>query len=620
MKHINKIVGILILTILILISYLFISTHSIEKQISKSINDLFVHHVKEVSKNIEKFIKGYFKNNLYEKLKSDEKLREYLQNSLSLTAASPHNYVYILYRDKKGRYRYLLDGSNEDRGEFDQKLDVDQKSWDEVYYTTKDKVIIHKSSEFIYITYLRPIIIDSKVEGVIAVDFTSELPATISQILNSVKSIFNYIFLTFLALFLILLYQYILYLKTKKYAITDSLTQVYNRVYLRNFLENINPNNYAILMLDIDHFKNINDTYGHKAGDFILREFANILKTILREEDIIVRYGGEEFLVFLKKPENEKEILKVAERIRKTIENFSYEYENYQINITVSIGITLHPERFKTIKEAIKIADEMLYKAKRGGRNKVVWSKKENFIEITYKDIYFVKEAIDENRVVCYFQPIYNIKNNKIVKYEALVRLLDKNSDLIYPGAFLEKIVYTTIYNSLTKKVLNIIFEKIEKTKKNISVNLNLSDITDNMVFSIILKEIENNLALSKYLTIELLENESLTNQKELGKRLEQLKSYGVKVAIDDFGSGYSNFEIFRFLPIDILKIDGSLIKEIENSKISYSIVKSITLFAKDLDIDIVAEFVENEKILKILENLEITYAQGFYLGKPSKL
>ncbi len=620
MKYINKVAALLVLTILILISYLFISTHAIEQKISQNINRLFVHHVKEISINIDKLIKKYCKKELYQTLKNDEKLREFLQDSLSLVASSPHKYVYVLYRDKKGKYRYLLDGSKEDRGEFDQKLDVDQKRWDEVFFTKKDKIIIHKDSELLYITYLKPIIIDSRVEGIIAIDFTSELPVTISKILDSVKSIFNYIFLSFLALFLILLYQYMLYLKTKRYAITDSLTQVYNRVYLRNFLENIDPSNYAILMLDIDHFKNINDTYGHKIGDFILREFASTLKNILREDDIIVRYGGEEFIIFLKKPGSDKEILNIAERIRKQVEKNAYIYENYNLNITVSIGIILHPERFRTIKEAIKNADELLYRAKREGRNKIVWNKEENYITITQKDIDFVKEAIEEDRIVCYYQPIYDIEKNKIVKYEALVRLIDKKGNLIYPGSFIDKIAYTTIYNSLTKKVLTIVFKTIQKKRIGISVNLKFSDITDNTVFSIIVKEIEKNLALSKYLTIELLENEPLSNSKELGDRLNRLKEYGVSIAIDDFGSGYSNFEIFRYLPIDILKIDGSLIKEIEKSKTSYTIVKTIALFAKDLNIDIVAEFIENDKILKILKELKIIYGQGYFLGKPRKL
>ncbi|WP_281951645.1 EAL domain-containing protein [Nitrosophilus kaiyonis] len=618
MRHIYKVLAILIAFISILIVYLYISTFTIEKGLTNKLNTLFLKHVKDTANNINLFIKNYYANNLYQELKEDKKLRDFLQNALTLSVSYPNRYVYILYRDKKGKYRYLLDGSKEDKGEFDQKLDVDKKEWDLVYKTKKDKVIQHRNSEFLYITYLKPIVKNGNVDGIIAIDFTSDFPKTISDILSPLKQIFSYIFITFFIIFLILIYQFYLYYKTKKLAIIDPLTEAYNRTYLRDFLNSFDPNKYSILMVDIDHFKKINDNYGHKVGDIVLREFSTIVKRILRDSDIIIRYGGEEFLIFLNKENSSIDPIKIAERIRETFEKTSFNInKKNRINITVSIGVISYPEKYKKVTDAIKKADEMLYIAKKSGRNKIIQDENSNFIKIVDKDINFVKEAIEENRIILHYQPIYDIINNKIKSYEALVRLIDTDGTVIYPNSFLRQIAFTTVYNNLTKKILEIVFETIKKTQKTISINLNFSDIQDNKIFNIIENEIKKNIKLANYLIIELLENEALSEEKNLSNKLLKLKKYGVNIAIDDFGSGYSNFGIFRYLPIDILKIDGSLIKEINSSKISFSIVNSIVFFAKEANIEIVAEFVENENILNTLKNLNIKYAQGYLLGKP---
>ena len=152
------------------------------------------------------------------------------------------------------------------------------------------------------------------------------------------------------------------------------------------------------------------------------------------------------------------------------------------------------------------------------------------------------------------------------------------------------------------------------------SINLNFSDITDNVIFNTIIEEIENNRQCTQYLLIELLENESFARFSTLQEKLYQLKRYNIQIAIDDFGSGYSNFEIFKYLPIDILKINGTLIKELPTSKVAYNIVKSIVVLANSIGIQVVAEYVENEQILTLLKELHIQYAQGFYLGKPQPL
>ena len=621
MKQLSKTIGILITVIIVLVFYLFFATKSIETDFHKNLTHLFIEHTQNVALSIEEFLKKYIKDKPYETLKNNPTLRNFLQDALSLTATKPHKYVYVLYRDQKGRYRYLLDGSKDDRGEFGQKLDVNTEIWDRVYTTKKPYLFSHHDKTLLSITYLLPLVYHKKTAAIIAIDFTSDLPHMINTILHPIKQIFLYIFILFGILLSLITYQFLIYIKTKKEALVDPLTQVYNRTFLRDFLKNFNPNEYSILMLDIDHFKKINDTYGHKAGDFILREFANTIKKILREDDIFIRYGGEEFIIFIKHPPSNQDVVKIAQRIKNTFEKASFIYNGTQINFTVSIGVLFHPQKFKTFKEALKITDTLLYRAKRAGRNKIVT---EDELEQSFNksdiDITFVKEAIEQGNIFCEYQPIVDIQTQKIIKYEALVRLKDKNGNIIYPGMFLSQIAFTTVYNSLTKAVIQIVFDKIKEKRVHISINLNFSDILDNTVYNIIIDQIESNQNLAKFLTIELLENEPLTKENNLAKRLQELKFFGITIAIDDFGSGFSNFEIFKYLPIDILKIDGSLIKEIEKSHISYSIVKAISFFAKNLNIKVVAEFVENEDIVKILQTLTIPYAQGYYFGKPSSL
>jgi diguanylate cyclase (GGDEF)-like protein len=375
------------------------------------------------------------------------------------------------------------------------------------------------------------------------------------------------------------------------------------------------------MMIDIDHFKKVNDNYGHKAGDHILSSTAQIIQKEIREDDIFIRFGGEEFLVFVKKTNKDLKLAyAIAQRIRTKIEISQFSFESKDIRITLSIGIACQPEQFKNTSLAIKHADKMLYVAKREGRNQVISHTDEDYneVETHKKSINDVKAALEEDRVICFYQAIYSTKTDQVIKYEALVRIEEKDGSITLPFEFLETIMYTNIYNDLTQCVLNRVFKKIKKIKMDISVNLNFSDILDNKIFNLIIDELESNKEFSSWLVIELLEYELLEEISTIQKRLLQIKEYGVKIAIDDFGSGYSNYSIFKQLPIDILKIDGSLIKDIDHSDTSYKITSSIATLAQELGINTVAEFVHSKAVLQSVKKLPIDEVQGFYLAKPS--
>jgi diguanylate cyclase (GGDEF)-like protein len=610
---------VLFLFIFTSITYLFFSTNTIQKDINTNIEKILVSQAGSFAKNIEKEIHSYIKKDPYSELKKDEALRHRMEHAIATIVNEYFQYVYVLYRDANNNFRYLLDGSA-DKGSFNQRLNVEKEYWNKVYTTKKPVIINQNNLENIWITYLQPVIFDNEVKAVVAIDFSTQLPASVYNAIEPLKKVFIYIFVSISLLVAILAFQTFLGIKSKKASITDALTQTYNRTFLRELLERINIADYQIMMIDIDHFKQINDNYGHKAGDLILAKTAQLINNMIRKEDYLIRFGGEEFLLFIKRGKHKRPLAyKIAQRIRRRIEKTSFDYEGKVITITASIGLTCEPTHFKTVSDAIKNADEMLYSAKRAGRNTVISKAiQEQNNPVEKKSIDDIKEALEDGRLTCYFQAIYNTQRVAIVKYEALARIIEKDGTVIAPFQFLGTIINTNIYNDFTKQILEITFAKIKEKKITISINLNFSDIIDNKTYATILEELKNHKELAKWLIIELLEYEHLTQNELVSERLEEIRSYGIKIALDDFGSGYANYIVFQTLPIDILKLDGSLIKDIDASDVTYKITRSIVTLAKELNIVTVAEFVHSKSVLDKVTELEIDEAQGFYLAKPS--
>jgi len=620
-KHIQKLYAFIFISIVLAIAYLFISTSHIQTTLNKNVESIFIEGAKSFAQNIADEIQNKIESDPYREFKENPALQKSIEHSLSIIANKTYKYIFVLYRDDFGNYRYLLDGSK-DKARFNQRLSVNKELWNRAYNTKQSHIINQKKLDNLWITYLKPVVIQGKTVAIVAIDFSTELPQNIYHAIAPLNKIFIYIFIAIGMLVLILIYQAIRSMRIKKESITDPLTGVYNRNYLRDLLNQINITQYQIMMIDIDHFKRVNDNYGHKTGDFILESCAKMIQDEIRDEDILIRFGGEEFLLFIKKSTTEDRFAyAVAERIRKGVEHSYFNYEDKELQITLSIGIACQPEHFKSISLAIKHADEMLYRAKRAGRNQVITTQNETEAAVlneTEKSINDVKSALEEGRIICFFQAIFNAQTQTVVKYEALVRLKERDGSIVPPAHFLESIMYTNVYNDLTKQVLESVFSKIKEKQIQISINLNFSDILDKKIFDLIIKELEEHKMLASWLIIELLEYELIEEIEIIQSRLSAIKAYGVKIAIDDFGSGYSNYSIFKLLPIDILKIDGSLIKDIDRSQTSYKVAHSIALLARELKITTVAEFVHSKEVLESVQTLPIDELQGFYLAKPA--
>ncbi len=235
------------------------------------------------------------------------------------------------------------------------------------------------------------------------------------------------------------------------------------------------------------------------------------------------------------------------------------------------------------------------------------------------KTISKIKYAINNDKILSFFQPIVDNKSKKVVKYESLIRLVDEKGNTLSPFFFLEVAKKTTYYPKIVDLILENSFKMLKHSDAEVSINLSTIDIDQRDIRLKVLKLLESYKKETKRIVFELLEDEDVRDIENLKVFIKKVKRYGVKIAIDDFGSGYSNYQRLSDFQPDILKIDGSLIKNIDKDMYAYSVVKSILTFAKEQKMQTVAEFVENESIFRVVKELGIDFSQGYYFGKPEK-
>ena len=387
-----------------------------------------------------------------------------------------------------------------------------------------------------------------------------------------------------------------------------------------------NNNIKTLFLVDILYMKDLNAIYDFKNGDFIIRQLDSILKTNIKElikEELkrniyinIKNTHADVFEIYLLDNLSIEEIVIVKNIIYESIVSNNFKLlDNYgTINIDITIGCA------KSEDQHIKIyAEKALYNAKL------------NFIHYMYYDSFLYKNesvnenlldvlnySIENNLVEPYFQAIMDNKTNKIVKYEALMRIFDKEGRMLMPNNFIYKAKKCRLYNKLMEILIDKIIVYILKYKIHISINLDYTDILNPQIKKDLVSKIKSN-NIGEYLTLEILESEKVSSFDTVNEFINDVKQFGVKIAIDDFGTGFSNYENILNLNIDYIKIDGSLIRKI-NEDIYLNLIKSIVLFSKQQNIKVVAEFVSDLKILRYVKNIEIDYSQGYYIGKPTHI
>lgn len=607
--------------LLILLNYTLILEEKFEqKMIDISTNDII-----SISNNVASSISKILDTtkNPVQSILENQNIQENLDYKLKTLLTNNIKYAYLLYKDKHDIFRFLADASpKNEKAHINQKFDIETIEWLEVYEKKSPVLIKQNLLKQLSITYLIPVIINNEVEMVLVVDFAIKKIEDINEIIFSIKySIIGVTALILLFIF-ILIGQTIKYIMVKKTVFIDKLTEVYNRNYLQESENLINFSDYIMAALDIDHFKKINDSYGHLVGDKILKQLAKIItETLRKNDDIVIRYGGEEFLILIRtKRENHNGAINSLDRVFQNIKEKKFMISDTEfIKVTVSIGVNLNPQDSRTFSEAFKLADVSLYNAKNNGRNRIeIFSDKNT--NTTLLSINDIKHALDEKRVICYYQKIVNTKTGEDSHYEALLRIKTPYDEIITPDKILPAVKGTFIARNITIEILDIVYTKLVRNQNvKININLNPIDILDNSIVNILKNYANIDRSVSERLGIELIETEEIANYDSAKKNLLMLKDLGYTIFIDDFGSGYSNFIYLTEIKTDYIKIDGNIIKKILNDSTSYLVVKSIVNFAKETNIGIIAEYVSNQEIYEKIKELDIDYSQGYLFSVPNE-
>lgn len=395
----------------------------------------------------------------------------------------------------------------------------------------------------------------------------------------------------------------------------DRLTNLPNRLKLIEDIENIASNNSAHLALvNIDAFKDINDLYGYDIGDAILVQVSKCIREFCTSNNSVYKLPNDEFAVYTTMKISEEDFFSGMRGLLDTISEKKFEVENHSIFISFSCGIASN-------KEALLIkANTALQIAKRNAKNIVVYKDSLDAKEQITKNadaLLTLKEAITNNSITPFFQPIYSTRNRRIEKYESLARIIKEDGSIIMPFAFLDIAIKSKLYPEITKAMIVKTFAFFKDKEYEFSINLSILDIQNQEILKFILAQIQAFHA-PQHVVFEILESHKIENYQEMKSFIKEVKKHGCKIAIDDFGSGYSNFSHIFELNVDYLKIDGSLVKFITIDESSRVIVKTIVNFASNLGLKTIAEFVEDKDSLEMLEKMGVDFVQGYYIGKPS--
>ncbi len=418
--------------------------------------------------------------------------------------------------------------------------------------------------------------------------------------------------------------------EVKEYiAIRNDVTSLFEKdeIITKQFTDNLTglPNRQKLVedskillfpklaMININHFRDINEVYGIDVGDFILKELSNILSTFNEFNINVYRISGDIFGILASGNYSTESLKNLCLNFLDKVKITPITYNDQELNLSFTIGIS-------TGREWLLVEAEMaLQEAK--DKNKTLVMNLENKnkdtlkkrVELTNK----IKYALKNNNLLIYGQKIINNTTGKI-KYEVLMRL-EVDDKILSPFFFLEHAKKARLYHEMTRKMIRLACDYFKDKENSFSINLTIQDITNEKTveyLTTVLLETKTN----KRIILEIVESEQINQFEKVTSFIKKMKNLGVRIAIDDFGTGYSNFEYIIKLNVDILKIDGSLIKNIHKDKNIFITVSTIVNFAKQLGLEVVAEFVDSQEVLETIKSLDIDYAQGYFLHEPEHL
>ena len=401
---------------------------------------------------------------------------------------------------------------------------------------------------------------------------------------------------------------------TKMYR--DNYTKLPNRIQLiQDKMTLLNKDEMTLILFNIDSFQAINSIYGNQIGDEVLFATAAWLKAHMPcNLAKLYKFEADVFAIFIPTHYDRDALKAYLVDLSKRISEEGLVCSGIGINITFTIGAV----QSKT--DLLKFASIAYKEAKKEQKSFYIYdmasNKDEEYLQ-NVKIINIIKKSLSHGGIIPYFQPIFDIKNKKIDKYETLIRIKKDDGSIYAPCEFLDIAKHSKLYPSLSRDIIEKAFDTFRFSSNEFSVNLSFLDISNPHTMDFIFDKM-NAYAIGSWVVFEILESEGIHDYKTVLKFIEKAKSYGAKIAIDDFGTGYSNFERLVKLQPDYIKIDGGLIKNIDKNEDMKIITQTIVDFSKKLGAKTIAEYVHSKEIFDIIKEMRVDYAQGYYIGRPS--
>ena len=413
-------------------------------------------------------------------------------------------------------------------------------------------------------------------------------------------------------------------------AMHDALTSLPNRALLMDRLNQSISNarrrtrTLALLMLDLDRFKEINDTLGHLTGDALLQQVGARLRNVLRDSDTVARLGGDEFAVLLPNV-SDTNALRIAATIHERLEKV-YEVYEHSLYVGVSIGVAVFPQHGETSETLLQHADVAMYMAKRSNSGIMLYDVERDKHSVTHLSVLSdLRSAADNGEFILQYQPKLTMRDSNIEGAEALLRWKHPKQGLIMPDSFINVAEQTGLIKRLSNWVLDTAIRDCQHLheqgyKINMSVNLSVWDIQDPNIGLIITQKLEKWGLPAQYLTLEITERVMMAEPERARMALSELDNMGVQVVIDDFGTGFSSLVYLKQLPVSMLKVDKSFVIDMMRDESDAAIVHSIIELSHNLGLQTVAEGVENDQAWSWLSAWDCDYAQGYYISHPLSL
>lgn len=409
----------------------------------------------------------------------------------------------------------------------------------------------------------------------------------------------------------------------------DNLTQLPNRFLALDRLNQLlkdakrNKDKVAVLFLDLDDFKKVNDTLGHEFGDKLLIEAAARLTKVIRKSDTVGRLGGDEFIILLKGLTSAEHVQPVADNL---INEFRRPFviENRELLLTSSIGIALYPDDASTSSNLLRNADTAMYHAKSIGRNTYAYYTKEMNQDVARRLLIEeqIRNALEKDEFEVYFQPQFSVKNKRLVGAEALLRWHNPSLGNVSPAEFIPVAEQTGLIVPIGHYVIEQSLATLARWQKlqpdlDISVNVSPRQFRDNGLVNFLAQMIKQNGIDARHLELEITEGVLMTGHKSIEQDLLTIGQMGVKLAMDDFGTGYSSLSYLRKYPFNVLKIDRSFVSNLSADSTDLALVKATVAMAKALGVKVIAEGVETQGQFTLLHDVGCDYIQGYLFGKP---